>query len=142
MASRTVVRFVDDLDGGVAEETVRFSLDGIDYELDLSGEHASALRAALKPYLAAARPVSTSGRGSAQRVRQVMQRVNDRARRAALVAPPGEPLEESAGAAASAAEPVELAAVPDDQAPVRPPAKRATTESGVAGVTFSAAEPA
>ena len=46
---------IDDLDGGEAEGTVRFGLDGAEYEIDLSAEHASALRRALAPYVRAAR---------------------------------------------------------------------------------------
>jgi hypothetical protein len=44
VASKTVVELFDDLDGGRADETVRFSLDGADYEIDLSTAHAVALR--------------------------------------------------------------------------------------------------
>jgi hypothetical protein len=64
MAQRTVVTLVDDLDGGVAEESVPFGLDHVDYEIDLSGEHAEALRGALAPYVAAAR--RTGGRRPAR----------------------------------------------------------------------------
>ena len=60
MAQRTVVTLVDDLDGGVAAESVSFGLDHVDYEIDLSGEHAEALREVLAPYVAAAR--RTGGR--------------------------------------------------------------------------------
>jgi Lsr2 protein len=64
MAQRTVVTLVDDLDGGVAAESVSFGLDHVDYEIDLSGEHAEALRGVLAPYLAAAR--RTGGRRPAR----------------------------------------------------------------------------
>jgi hypothetical protein len=64
MAQRTVVTLVDDLDGGVAAESVPFGLDHVDYEIDLSGEHAEALRGALAPYVAAAR--RTGGRRPAR----------------------------------------------------------------------------
>ena len=36
MAKETITRLVDDLDGGVAHETVTFGLDGHLYEIDLS----------------------------------------------------------------------------------------------------------
>ena len=62
MASRTVVTLVDDLDGSEAEQSVSFGLEGIDYEIDLSGSHAQALRELLAPYTAAAR--RTGGRRS------------------------------------------------------------------------------
>ena len=47
--------FIDDLDGSEAEGTVRFGLDGAEYEIDLNAEHAQALRDALARYLGAAR---------------------------------------------------------------------------------------
>ncbi len=55
MAQKVQILLIDDLDGGQAEDTVRFGLDGADYEIDLSAEHAEALRKALAPYVSAAR---------------------------------------------------------------------------------------
>ena len=64
MARRIVHQLVDDLDGSVLEvgegETVLFSVDGTAYEIDLSGDNATAFRDALAPYLDAARSVSSS----------------------------------------------------------------------------------
>ncbi|WP_433800009.1 histone-like nucleoid-structuring protein Lsr2 [Actinomycetospora sp. CA-084318] len=60
MATRTTVTLVDDLDGGTAEETVDFGLDGASYEIDLSTTNAGELRSALERYVAAAR--RTGGR--------------------------------------------------------------------------------
>ena len=57
MAQRTVILFEDDLDGGEAAGTVRFSLDEVEYEIDLSDTNAAALRAAFGPYLQAARRI-------------------------------------------------------------------------------------
>jgi len=54
MASVTEVRLVDDIDGGEADETVAFDLDGKNYEIDLSENHAAKLREVLAPYAAAA----------------------------------------------------------------------------------------
>ncbi|WP_037601100.1 histone-like nucleoid-structuring protein Lsr2 [Streptacidiphilus rugosus] len=62
MAQRVVVTLSDDLDGGVAEETVQFGLDGKSYEIDLSTTNAEKLRAALAPYVQAGRK---QGRGAA-----------------------------------------------------------------------------
>lgn len=66
MASRTIVEMIDDLDGSKAEETVRFAIDGTEYEIDLSGPHSKKLRDALQPYVKASRRVSgkRSGRRS------------------------------------------------------------------------------
>jgi hypothetical protein len=55
MAQKIQTLLIDDLDGGEAESTVRFGLDGGDYEIDLSAKHAEALRKALEPYVSAAR---------------------------------------------------------------------------------------
>ena len=43
-----LIRLIDDIDGSHADETVRLSLDGIDYEIDLSRQNAAALRAVLR----------------------------------------------------------------------------------------------
>ena len=51
MARETVTRLVDDLDGGVAHETVRFGLDGQQFEIDLSTRNAKKLRAELAPFV-------------------------------------------------------------------------------------------
>jgi hypothetical protein len=51
MAQRVNVVLVDDIDGTDASETVGFALDGVDYEIDLSDEHAAELREALSLYV-------------------------------------------------------------------------------------------
>jgi len=65
MAQKVQVLLVDDIDGGEASETLTFSLDGVNYEIDLSDEHASALREAFAPWVGHARRVS--GRASTGR---------------------------------------------------------------------------
>lgn len=63
MATETITRLIDDLDGGSAETTVAFGWDGRTYEIDLSRKNLAALEKALKPYLAAARSTRmTTGR--------------------------------------------------------------------------------
>ncbi|MFJ7749785.1 Lsr2 family protein [Arthrobacter sp. NPDC097144] len=57
MAQKVNIILVDDLDAGSADETVRFGLDGTQYEIDLSKDNAKNLRAALKPYVDAGRKV-------------------------------------------------------------------------------------
>ena len=54
MAKTVIVKLTDDLDGTDAEETVRFSLDGLSYEIDLNAENAAKLRDALEPFIARA----------------------------------------------------------------------------------------
>lgn len=60
MAQRVQIVLEDDFDGGVADETVSFALDGAEYEIDLSSANADGLRDALAPWLAHAR--KTGGR--------------------------------------------------------------------------------
>ncbi|GAB3443698.1 Lsr2 family protein [Streptomonospora sediminis] len=69
MAQKVQVLLVDDLDGGEAEETVSFGVDGTSYEIDLSVDNATKLREAVAPYVEAARkaPSKTGGgRGKRQ----------------------------------------------------------------------------
>jgi hypothetical protein len=44
MAKQVTVVLEDDLDGGPADETLRFGLDGKDYEIDLNKLNASSFR--------------------------------------------------------------------------------------------------
>jgi Lsr2 len=53
MAQKVQTFFVDDLDGSEAEGTVRFGLDGTEYEIDLNAKHARQLRDTLARYAAA-----------------------------------------------------------------------------------------
>lgn len=62
MAQRVVVTISDDLEGGEAEETVTFGLDGRLYEIDLNSVNASKLRDALAPYVEAGRKRARSGK--------------------------------------------------------------------------------
>ncbi len=55
VAQKIQTLLIDDLDGSAAEDTVRFGLDGTEYEIDLNAEHARALRDALARYVNAAR---------------------------------------------------------------------------------------
>jgi hypothetical protein len=69
MTERTVVHWIDDLDGSEAQETVAFGLDRIGYELDLSQENAAALREELAVYIAHARRQARSTRRGGARSR-------------------------------------------------------------------------
>jgi Lsr2 len=55
MAQRVTVTLEDDLDGGPADETVRFGFGGADYEIDLSAKNAVAFRKRLAPFIGHAR---------------------------------------------------------------------------------------
>ena len=67
MAQKVQVVLVDDLDGGPADETVTFSLDGVSYEIDLTHDNAAALRDALAPYVGHGRRVGAATRRSSAR---------------------------------------------------------------------------
>ena len=66
MAQKVQVILVDDIEGGEAEETVSFGLDGVAYEIDLSGKNANSLRDALSPYVEVARRVGGRSSGRAR----------------------------------------------------------------------------
>ncbi len=57
MAQKVRIILEDDLDGGPAEETVRFGLDGAHYEIDLSSANAARLRDAIRPFASKGRRV-------------------------------------------------------------------------------------
>jgi hypothetical protein len=63
VAQRVQVLLTDDLDGSAAQETVRFRLDGAEYEIDLNKKNAKSLRDALSKYTAVARRAGSGNRG-------------------------------------------------------------------------------
>ncbi len=68
MAQKVQVLLVDDLDGGEADETVTFALDGKTYEIDLTTANADKLRGLLEPYVKNGRRTGgRSARGKAAR---------------------------------------------------------------------------
>src|SRR5579862_7443445 len=67
MAKTVIVRLTDDIDGGDAEETVYFGLDGKSFEIDVNSANAARLRAALDPFIEKGR----LAKGSTVRARAV-----------------------------------------------------------------------
>ncbi|MEV4352095.1 Lsr2 family protein [Actinoplanes sp. NPDC049596] len=65
MARQVITTLIDDLDGKKADRTVEFSLDGINYTIDLSEANAGKLRKALDPYISAG---TRLGRASTGRI--------------------------------------------------------------------------
>ena len=65
MATKITVALEDDLEGGPAEETMRFAVGGTAYEIDLNKKNARAFRKQLAPFVEHARK---AGRGQ-RRVR-------------------------------------------------------------------------
>jgi hypothetical protein len=80
MAQKITVALEDDLDGRPAAETVRFALDGSQYEIDLSTKNARAFRRKLTPFIDHARRARRGqrlrpGRSAASRERSGSIRV-------------------------------------------------------------------
>ncbi|MER7168728.1 histone-like nucleoid-structuring protein Lsr2 [Micromonospora sp. NPDC000207] len=92
MAKQIIHKLVDDLDGGDAEETVKFALDGVQYEIDLSKSNAEQLRDAFARYVAAGTKVgrggvvvggrAARGRGGATADREQNRAIRDWAKKA------------------------------------------------------------
>ncbi len=70
MAQKVQTLLIDDLDGSEAEGTVLFGLDGTQYEIDLSTDHAKELRATLTRYIDAGRRVTGATRRAGQNGRR------------------------------------------------------------------------
>jgi hypothetical protein len=65
VARQEIVEYVSDLSGQPIDDerdpTVRFALDGDEYEIDLTRSERAALRAALDEFIAAAQPLTATG---------------------------------------------------------------------------------
>ncbi|MHA7284194.1 histone-like nucleoid-structuring protein Lsr2 [Arthrobacter sp. TMS2-4] len=83
MAQRVQVELVDDLNGEIAQETVRFGVDGTEYEIDLTTNNAEKLRSTLAEYVNKARKAtgrksqrsSTSGTSTNRSKREDTQQI-------------------------------------------------------------------
>jgi hypothetical protein len=67
MARQYVEQLTDDLDGGKADTTVRFSWENATYEIDLSKKNAAAFAKLVKPYVDAGRKVRRSTAANGRR---------------------------------------------------------------------------
>src|SRR5262245_13443993 len=80
IAQKVTGALEDDLDGGPADETVRFGLEDPDYEIDLSSKNACAFRKQLTPFIEHARrpggdwPAGRPGRRPAASVAATSER--------------------------------------------------------------------
>jgi Lsr2 len=75
MATKITIALEDDLDGGPADETVRFTVGGTQYEIDLNKKNARAFRKQLAPFVEHAR---RAGRGQRRpRTSSTRQRSSD-----------------------------------------------------------------
>jgi hypothetical protein len=57
MAKRVTESLVDDIDGSAASTTIRFAVDGTEYEMDLNDRNAEEFHEHMAPYISAARRV-------------------------------------------------------------------------------------
>jgi hypothetical protein len=57
MATKVLTTLQDDIDGSAAVETVRFGLDGVEWEIDLSDRNANRLRNSLSEFITHGRKV-------------------------------------------------------------------------------------
>jgi hypothetical protein len=64
MAQKVVL--VDDIDGVSQAQTVSFSYEGRNFEIDLSSKNRAAMLKAIKPYADAARQVGSRRRGNSK----------------------------------------------------------------------------
>ena len=77
MAQKVIVALEDDLDGGPADETVRFGFEGTAYEIDLSSRNANAFRKQLTPFIEHARKTFRGPARRATRTQAGRQRSGD-----------------------------------------------------------------
>jgi hypothetical protein len=82
VAKKVIVELIDDFDGkSKAEETVSFSLDGVEYEIDLSTKNARKLRSVFEQWTGPARKV---GRISRAKTKSATRTTADRQQTGAI----------------------------------------------------------
>jgi hypothetical protein len=84
VARKVEVQLLDDIDGKPAAETLRFTLDGTSYEIDLNAKHADELRASMAKFITKARCLGRGHAVSAGRVRGGTPARADRAQNQAI----------------------------------------------------------
>jgi hypothetical protein len=161
MAQKVQILLLDDLDGGEADETVTFALDGVTYEIDLTTGNADKLRDMLGAFTAAGRrtggrayrgkaPAAPTGGGNTAKIREWAKAqgydVNDRGRIPATImeAYENNPTSSAGGRATTTTRPPQKAVEPAAaSAPVPAPApaakKTATAKKAAAKKTAAAA---
>jgi hypothetical protein len=84
VARKVQVHLLDDIDGAQADETLKFALDGTNYEIDLSTKHADKLRRSLEKYVQSARRVGRGHMATATRGRPGAPARSDRVQNQAI----------------------------------------------------------
>ena len=77
MATKIAVALEDDLDGGPADETLRFAIGGSEYEIDLSKKNAKTFRKRLAPFVEHARKAGRGQRRRSARTSSARERSGD-----------------------------------------------------------------
>jgi nucleoid-associated protein Lsr2 len=77
MAQKVTVALEDDIDGGPADETLRFGLQGAAFEIDLSSTNARAFRKQMAPFIEHARKTGRRPAPRAARTAAGRQRSSD-----------------------------------------------------------------
>lgn len=84
MAKQIIQKLIDDLDGEQADVTIKFGLDGKNYEIDLSNENAETFRTIMERFVNAGTRVSWSSKNGSIPVRHVNRSLSDREQNAAI----------------------------------------------------------
>src|SRR5689334_13373538 len=69
MARQVHVQLLDDIDGSAADETLKFGLDGVNYEIDVCAKRADMLRKNLAKFILNGRRQGRGGIASTRRGR-------------------------------------------------------------------------
>jgi hypothetical protein len=69
MAKTTIVSVTDDIDGSDGAETVSFSFDGQNYEIDLATKNRDKFKKSLQPFIDSGRRVARQGNSHTTRSR-------------------------------------------------------------------------
>src|SRR5215469_10967041 len=84
MARKVAVELLDDIDGSEADETLKFGLDGTNYEIDVNEKHADQLRRALAKFILSARRLGRGGVTPGRRRPATVPARSDRAQNQAI----------------------------------------------------------
>ena len=84
MARKVAVELLDDIDGSEADETLKFGLDGTNYEIDVNEKHADQLRRALAKFILSARRLGRGGVTPGRRRQATVPARSDRAQNQAI----------------------------------------------------------
>jgi hypothetical protein len=84
MARKVAVELLDDIDGSEADETLKFGLDGTNYEIDVNEKHADQLRRSLAKFILGARRVGRIGVTPSRRRTTGVPARSDRAQNQAI----------------------------------------------------------